>query len=90
MTAELIKEFNILRADFNKNRRDFQYLDRFEELKQIIDEDKRIEKKVKKARYQKMKMLLLAVKWVLAKSKKFNDPRQKNAVCKYLYLLDNK
>jgi len=90
MTAELIKEFNILRADFNKNRRDFQHLDRFEELKQIIEEDKRIEKKVKKARYQKMKMLLLAVKWVLGKSKKFNDPRQKNAVCKYLYLLDNK
>lgn len=90
MSAELIKEYNILKSEFNKNRYNFKESIRLEELQSFLKEDQKTEKKLKKIRFKKMKDLLFVMKWILEKSKRFNDPSQKKAVCKYLYLLDDK
>jgi hypothetical protein len=90
MSAELIKEFNNLKSEYNLDKKNFANTERLDELDTLLKEDKKIQKKNTKIRFSKMKELLFVMKWILEKSKKFNDPKQKKAVCKYIYLLDDK
>lgn len=90
MSAELIKEYNNLKSEYNLDRKNFANTKRLDELDALVKDDKKIQKKNTKVRFQKMKELLFVMKWILEKSKKFNDPKQKKAVCKYIYLLDDK
>lgn len=90
MSAELIKEYNNLKSEYNLYGKNFANTKRLDELDALVKEDKKIQKKNTKVRFQKMKELLFVMKWILEKSKKFNDPKQKKAVCKYIYLLDDK